>query len=312
MENLQFNSPVLLLVFNRPDTTVKVFNSIRQVKPPRLYIASDGPRLGIEGEIDLVESVREIVQNVDWECEVNTLFRDVNLGCKYSVSNAINWFFTNEEQGIILEDDCLPNISFFYYCEELLNKYKDVNEVFMISGENSAFELFEFKGDYMFSKYANIWGWASWARVWEKYNVNIESWPENRKKIKHMFSNKSVMRFWLNTFDLTFKEQLNTWDYQLCYLLLLNSGKCIIPKTNMISNIGFGPNATHTRTGDRSVMSLPSSEIKFPLSHVLYQNDELIIDSYYEKYYFNRSIGLKFFIYNLIKVIFSSNKKLII
>jgi hypothetical protein len=308
LEKKQVNTPVLFLVFNRPDTTLKVFNSIRQVKPPRLYISSDGPRVGVEGEVDLVEIVRNIALNVDWDCEVKTLFRETNLGCKYSVSSAITWFFNNEERGIILEDDCLPSKSFFFYSEELLNKYENSDDVFIISGENSASDLYDFKGDYMFSKYANIWGWASWSNKWSKYNVEIEGWPSNREKIELMFSDKSVRRFWLNIFDLTYRKQLSTWDYQLCYLLFINSGKCIIPKVNMISNIGFGPNATHTISIDRNILTTPARELNFPINHSLNQIDDLIIDLYYERNYFRRSIGLKFFLYKIIKLIYNREK----
>ena len=163
-------TPVLFLVFNRPDTTKQVFEAIRQAQPPRLYIASDGHRSDREGEWEKVKTVRDyVVNNIDWDCEVKTLFREKNLGCRIAVSTAISWFFENEEQGIILEDDCFPDQSFFPFCEELLWKYQDDKRIMMITGTNSLGTWKSELQSYHFSIYGSIWGWATWKRAWNLY-----------------------------------------------------------------------------------------------------------------------------------------------
>ena len=161
MGEFKLETPVLFLVFNRPDTTAQVFEAIRQAKPPRLYVASDGAREDKEGELEKVKQVREIVSQVDWNCEVKTLFRDKNLGCKIAVSSAIDWFFEQEEMGIILEDDCLPHPTFFRFCQELLERYRDDERIGMISGNNFQFGRKCTDYSYYFSMYSHIWGWAS-------------------------------------------------------------------------------------------------------------------------------------------------------
>ena len=182
---------VLFLVFNRPDTTAQVFEAIRQAKPPRLYVAADGPREGREGEVERVDKVREISMAVDWPCEVKTLFREKNLGCKYAVSSAITWFFEQEEQGIILEDDCLPSQSFFWFCEELLNEYMYDQRIWQICGFSPLVN--KIKESYYLSKYSPIWGWASWRRAWSAYDAEISSWPivKNSEILRAFCDNRS-------------------------------------------------------------------------------------------------------------------------
>lgn len=255
-KNLHFSTAVLFLVFNRPDTTKQVFEQIRIAKPPRLYIASDGPRSNKFGEKDTVDSVRNyVLQNVDWECEVKTLFRDVNLGCKYAVSGAISWFFEHEEQGIILEDDCLPSTSFFSYCENMLECYKDDDKVMMISG-NNFIDSDKIKQDYYFLTIPHIWGWATWRRAWDLYDVEFfrSNSFNNNNLPQFMISDRSFMRFWRKIF--IFAHNINTWDYQLVFTLFKHGGLCINPKYNLISNIGFGVDATHTSNQNDSSANL--------------------------------------------------------
>ena len=221
-QNMSFIAPqplataVLFLVFNRLDTTKKVFNAIKQAKPPRLYIASDGARSNKEGEYEKVQIVRDyIIKNIDWECEIYTLFRKENLGCKYAVSGAITWFFETEEQGIILEDDCLPSHSFFWYCESLLNRYKNDDSVYLISGDSRASESFGMVEDYAFCKYPMIWGWASWKRVWDNYDLELKDWPNQRDVLpKKISSHGPTIKFWKNIFDRMYNKEIDTWDHQ--------------------------------------------------------------------------------------------------
>ena len=171
-------SPILFLVFNRPDVTQRVFDAIRQARPPKLYIAADGPRKNKVGEVERCALVQEIVSQVDWPCEVSKLIRQENLGCKIAISSAIDWFFSKEPEGIILEDDCLPHPDFFPYCDELLERYRNNERVGMISGDNFQNGIKRGDGDYYFSQFCHIWGWASWARAWKKYDANLAQWPK--------------------------------------------------------------------------------------------------------------------------------------
>lgn len=278
------DTAVLFLVFSRLDTTKQVFEAIRQAKPPRLYVAADGARVGKEGEAEKVQAVRDfIIQNIDWDCQVKTLFRDKNLGCKNAVSSAITWFFDNEEQGIILEDDCLPSQSFFWYCEELLNKYKDDIKTYLISGDSRATESIQMQEDYGFCKYPMIWGWASWSRAWQQYDVNIKDWPEEKKTVlASVGTRQATKRFWKAIFDKMYRKEIDTWDYQLCYLLLRNQGKCIVPKINLIKNIGFGNDATHTFDENSTSANREIYDIPLPLNHNYKYESEVKINQYYD------------------------------
>lgn len=278
----QLKIPVLLIVFNRLDTTLIVFEEIKKAQPPKLYIASDGPRKDKLGEESIVIEIRKyLINNINWDCQVFHLFRDENLGCKLGVSSAISWFFKKEKMGIILEDDCVPSQSFFWYCEELLIKYAEDDSIYAISGDSRATDEIPMKGSYNFCKYPMIWGWASWARVWEKYDVNISNWPNEKSDfLKKTSRFSSTRRFWKKTFNLTYKSEIDTWDYQFCYLLLRNKAKCIIPSHNLITNIGFGANATHTlNTADKSA-NRNRVEISLPLNHEVDKQVEKIINDF--------------------------------
>lgn len=194
-----FNTPVLFLVFNRPHTTQQVFETIRKAQPPRLYIASDGARNNQERE--KVQAVRSsVIDNIDWPCEVQTLFRDEPLGCTYAVSTAINWFFDNEEQGIILEDDCLPNPSFFLFCQDMLNLYKNDMRVGSVSANNFQGGITRGDADYYFSIYSHIWGWASWSNRWKMYDVELNN-IHNTSFFNSVFEDKQTKHYWLKIFN---------------------------------------------------------------------------------------------------------------
>ena len=237
------NTAVLFLVFNRLDTTKQVFEAIRQAKPPRLYVAADGARETKEGEVEKVKAVRDyIISNIDWECEVKTLFREQNFGCKMAVSGAITWFFENEEMGIILEDDCLPSQSFFWFCEELLEKYKIEPKVSMITGTSYLFNEVLSDNDYFMSKYMSIWGWASWRRVWNKYDIEMKEWPQVKKYnlLNGIFYwDKYVKDTFTASFDLAFDKNINTWDIQFVLKCIMEDTYCITPYKNLISNLGY-------------------------------------------------------------------------
>lgn len=294
-EIIQFCPPnplktaVLFLVFNRLDNTKQVFKAIRKAKPPRLYIAADGARANKEGESEKVQAVRDyIMQNIDWDCKIKTLFREQNLGCKYAVGGAISWFFRNEEQGIILEDDCLPSQSFFWYCEELLVRYSDDKSIYSVSADSRASESFRMKEDYGFCKYPLIWGWASWARAWKDYDPELEDWPKHREVLPDSISTyKPTVKYWQRVFQETYDKKIDTWDYQFYYLLLKNKGKCIVPKVDLVSNIGFGVDATHTFNTESEDANRKRYEINIPLNHTPNSDSERKINRYYDRNHFS-------------------------
>jgi len=264
-------SAVLFLVFNRPETTKKVFAAIRAAKPPKLYIAADGPRSDRPSDKEACKKVRAIATAVDWPCEVKTLFREHNLGCKMGVSTGINWFFENEEEGIILEDDVLPLPSFFPYCDELLAKYRDNDRVWMISGSNLISDQIDPQTSYFFSRNALIWGWASWRRAWQYYDVHLQDWPQLKQEewLGRVFANQPLLiSHWTYLFNELYAGKRNTWDYQCAYTCWRIGALTITPAENLTENLGFGENATHTSSQKPAFLdrALPKNLI-FPLRH---------------------------------------------
>lgn len=260
---------VLFMVFNRPDTTMRVFNAIRKARPSRLYVAADGPRVGREGEAELVQRVRKIATTVDWPCEVKTLFRDQNLGCKLAVSGAITWFFENEEEGIILEDDCLPNDSFFDFCQILLERYRDDFRVGLIAGTNFSNFKSQVAETYLFSRLIQIWGWATWRRAWKKYDIYMKKWPifKSKKLMLDLGINPKICKYLTNNFDQAYNNNIDTWDYQWSYVAISESLLTVVPAINLVSNIGFGLNATHTKSDSCRTMALTTGNLKYPVVH---------------------------------------------
>ncbi|MFC6102657.1 nucleotide-diphospho-sugar transferase [Olivibacter domesticus] len=248
--NYTVKSPVLFLNFNRPDLTFQVFQKIRAVKPSRLYIAFDGPRQDRPDDLKLCREVRKITEAIDWDCNVERLYRTENLGCKAAVSSAISWFFEQEIEGIILEDDCLPEESFFYFCDQMLTKYRYDTRVFTITGTNLQDGKRWGNASYYFSQYSNIWGWATWRRVWENYDANLAKYNENdiAEHLNNLFSNKFLVESWMEIFKKLKAGEIDTWDYQLNFYTFFGNGLCITPNVNLISNIGFRSDATHVNT----------------------------------------------------------------
>jgi hypothetical protein len=257
-----FTTPILFLVFNRPDTTSQVFNIIREIRPIQLFIAADGPRPCVMSDTERCKEVRELVSAIDWDCKVTTLFREKNLGCKNAISSAITWFFEHVEEGIILEDDTLPAKSFFSYCQSLLSEYRDVSQIMHISGVNFQFNQKYANESYYFSKYFHVWGWATWRRAWSKYVLelgDIKNLDFFSKSSYYTFS-KVEYEYWLTVFQAVAKDEIDTWDYQWLYAIWKTKGLCITPTKNLVSNIGFGKNATHTQNTDSLLSAIPLQE----------------------------------------------------
>jgi len=240
MYDRTLSAPVLFLLFNRPDTTFIVFEKIRAIKPKKLFIAADGPRDNIPEDIKNCAQAREIVNLIDWDCDVKLLFREHNLGCGLGVSSAISWFFEYVDYGIILEDDCVPDLSFFYFCQNLLEKYRDHNSVMMISGTSYFLNKINSKYSYFFAKNYPIWGWATWKRAWEKYDFRIHDWSHTKRKELYKFlKNENIVDHWANCFEQIKQKKVDTWDIQWAYTCIKNNGYSIMPYTNLISNIGL-------------------------------------------------------------------------
>jgi hypothetical protein len=262
------NSPILFLVFNRPSTTKQVFEAIRAARPPRLYVAADGPRADRIGEAELCAQVRDIATAVDWPCEVKTLFRATNLGCKMGVATGIDWFFEHEPEGIILEDDCVPHPDFFYYCTNLLERYRDDMRVWCISGNNFQYGQWRGDGSYYFSRYNHCWGWASWRRCWQHYDADLSQWPALRETglLDTILEDPLERTYWYGIWQqLMDSGEPDTWDYQWFFTCLANSGLTALPNRNLVSNVGFGPDGTHTTgVADSTVADQGLDELMHP------------------------------------------------
>ncbi len=277
------HTPVLFLIYKRPDTTRRVFEAIRRARPPRLYVAADGPRPDVPGEAEEVQQARDIVTNgVDWDCEIRTLFRDKNLGCKYGVSGGINWFFENEEEGIILEDDTLPSQSFFWFCQELLERYRNDMRIFLITGHNKQYQWKSEEFKYFFSLYGGIWGWATWRNAWRYLDLELKylNGALNKKTLIHLLGKKQGRR--REAILKKAKRGSDTWDYQWAFTRHINNGLACVPCRNLVQNIGFNSDATHTK--NKPGRLLRTEDIEFPLE----ENFLMVPDRDYDKRFIDK------------------------
>lgn len=260
-------SPILFIVFNRPAPTARIFSAIRNERPEKLYIAADGPRKNNEEDIGACRRVREIVSAIDWPCDVKTIINSDNQGCVKAVTSAISWFFHHEEEGIILEDDCLPNPGFFRYCSELLARYRNDERIMVISGDNSIDAEIGVNSSYAFTRFALIWGWASWARAWKHYGATSLCSHEKYEIVRNVCQNEDNFGIICENIERIVSRQFDTWDYIWNYNIWARQGLCVIPKENLISNIGFGKNATHTTDIADKRANRPTHNLQFPLIH---------------------------------------------
>jgi hypothetical protein len=268
-----FSVPVAILNFNRPHLTRRVFEVVRQIKPRRLLLIADGPRASRPDDIQLCAEVRAIFDEIDWNCEVSRKFSDTNLGSFKSNSSGLNWVFNTVEEAIIIEDDCVPSLSFFRYCEELLERYRDDPRVGVISGDNFGFPNVGQKNDsYFFSAYTLNWAWASWRRVWRQVDLDMSWWePETGgKMLRTLFPQSAEWRYWYGLFEHIHRgEMKNAWDYQLILSSFRHSQCCIIPRVNLVSNVGFGPEGTNCMDESSLMHDVPRGELEFPMMHPL-------------------------------------------
>ena len=268
LNSYRCKSPVAFLVFNRPETTRKVFAEIANVRPKKLFVVADGPRRNCPGEKEQCEAVRTIIDSVDWDCELSIEYAEENMGCARRVSSGIDWVFGKVEEAIFLEDDCLPHPSFFRFCDEMLERYRDDERVMAVSGDNFQFGKKRWNYSYYFSRYVHVWGWASWRRAWKFYDLHMSNWPmvHDGGWLNDILEDRRATNFWTNVFEQAHRGKTGTWDYQWVFACWLNSGLSIVPNVNLISNIGFGAGATHTSSKSR-VAGMPTQEMIFPLTH---------------------------------------------
>ena len=242
-----------------------------QAKPPKLLVVADGPRNHHPGEAEKCAATREIIKKVDWNCEVLTNYSDVNLGCKNRVSSGLDWVFENIEEAIILEDDCVPDITFFQFCEEMLESYKHDERIMCISGLNVPHKIIKTEYSYHFSLYNRIWGWATWRRAWQYFDVEMKLWPYiyHNNFLSDILKEPRAVKYWTNIFQKAYEGKIDTWDYQWTFASWLQNGLCILPSVNLVTNIGFGEEATHTINQNSSDyrINLSLEKMNFPLLH---------------------------------------------
>lgn len=268
MEHFRLTVPVAFIIFNRPENTRKVFERIREARPETLLVIADGPRPERPTDAEKCQATRQIIETIDWECQVHTDFAAENLGCKRRVSSGLDWVFRHHAEAIILEDDCLPDPSFFRYCAELLERYREDERVVSISGDNFQGGIQRTSASYYFSRHPHVWGWASWRRVWRQYDIEMKTWPEMRECswLNTVFEDQLMARYWSETFESVYQGKIDTWDHQWTYNCWRLNGVTALPEVNLISNIGFGREATHTRRKSQ-FSEMKTGRLEFPLAH---------------------------------------------
>jgi hypothetical protein len=263
----KLQTPVALILFNRPDLTQQIFEVIREARPPVLLLIADGARHDRPNEFDYCRTARLIAEQVDWPCQVFKNYSEINLGCRKRVSSGLDWVFQIVEEAIILEDDCLPDPSFFKFCEDLLKKYRHDDFIMAISGDNFQAGQQRASYSYYFSRYNHIWGWASWRRAWKHYDLSMSQWPALRDSgwLSTLFDDPTAAAYWTRIFQLAY-DGFDTWDYAWVFACWVRQGLVALPNKNLVTNIGFGQDATHTRNHS-PLANLPVEPIVFPLCH---------------------------------------------
>ena len=277
---MTFDVPVLLIIWRRPALALEVLQVVKQVAPSRIFLASDGWRN--QEEKQKVQTTRELaISNIDWDCQIQTRFLEINQGCEKGPSQAISWFFKHVESGIILEDDCIPHIDFFFYCRELLDRYQDDQRIWCISGDNFQDGLVRGDSSYYFSRYNHGWGWATWKRCWKHYSNHLEYWEilKNNHSLQSAIFDNSLerdyfLKIWRDLFSL---DDLQAWDYRWSLVVLLNNGLSILPNRNLVRNIGHDLDATHTF--DPSI-SIDECKLDWPLIHPQFVCRDYDADTY--------------------------------
>lgn len=285
------DTPIVFIIFNRPDTAQKVFEQIKDIKPTSLFIIADAARPHRKGEEDLCVQTRSIINQVDWDCQVLTNFASSNMGCRDRISSGLDWVFSLVEEAIILEDDCYPNPSFFRFCGELLSYYRQDSRIMHIGGTNYQFGRKRFPYSYYFSRYNHCWGWATWRRAWQFYNHDMSLWPLFREqdRLKDIFQDDKAEKYWRRSFEKVYRRQLDSWSYCWTLSCWMQGGLTILPSVNLVSNIGFDASGSHTRNRMSRYSNMMAQEMDFPLNHPPFLVRDDKADRYTQDNNFRRS-----------------------
>lgn len=272
------NTPVTIIIYNRYKNTIKLFDVLKKIEPSQLFVIADGPKENdVEDEKNIMQT-RSILDSIDWDCNVTKIYREHNLGLEKNITLGLNEVFSNVQETIILEDDCIPNESFFQFCTELLKHYKDNKEIVQISGTKYIPNEIRYHS-YYYSKYSIEWGWATWKDRWERYDALMEGWPNMRKKkdFRDLFSSNKTYKYWRYIFDNCYKGNINSWAYKWLYNNLIEHGYSIIPSVNLVENIGVGINSTNTFLSNKKIIQQVKT-INYPLIY----HDKVIHNNNYD------------------------------
>ncbi|MFG6100448.1 glycosyltransferase family 2 protein [Leptothoe sp. ISB3NOV94-8A] len=282
--------PVAIVVFNRPDLTIRVLERLALVKPKQLYIIADGPRVDVANEVQKCQQVRDLFLELEWDCQVYKNFSEGNLGCRRRVASGLNWVFSQVEAAIILEDDCLPEISFFCFCTELLNRYKADKRIMAISGNNFQFGKQRTSDSYYFSRYPHCWGWATWKRAWQNYDADMTYWPSINSSgwLSDILGDRFAKQYWQHKFQQTYEGKINSWAFVWTFSCWLQSGLCILPNVNLVSNIGFGELGTNHTYWSSPFARMATSPMEFPLKHPSMVVRDAQADAFTQRHQFGR------------------------
>lgn len=265
---VSFSTPIILLIFNRPELTARVFSEIARQKPKRLLVIADGPRASNPDDVDLCQAARDVVQQIDWDCELSTHFSEVNLGLRARVSSGLDWAFEQVDEALIFEDDCLPDSTAFEYCRQLLERYRNDPRVMHISCVNLTGQQ-DPDSSYYGSRYPHVWGWATWRRAWRLYGETAAVPPSDAltERVLASFENPAVRRFWKAMWNWVRAGRIDSWAYSWAFTCQVHNGLSITPNVNLVSNLGFGEAATHTTDVESSAHAMPLEAMAFPLRH---------------------------------------------
>lgn len=318
MTDYEVKHAVVMTIFNRPEDVSLVLDAVRKVKPRKLYVSADGPRQGNERDIERVAAARAVIETVDWECEVVKIYSDVNMGCKNRSASGYTAVFEKEEAAIILEDDCVPCPEFFKFCDEVLERYKDDERIMLVSGTNIAQrKLGGFKrGDYSyhFSRLGGIHGWASWRRAWQLFDLEMTQW--SNPVVRTLLLNELGEKLYNNRarpYDaiVSGKTTMSSWAYPWSFTRFLHSGLAAVPCVNLVSNIGFTEDSTHTADPNSPTAALPYGELEFPLVHPDFVIPDIEYDNMFIETVSGEPTGIRGVIHkwaDRVRVIFNKGK----
>lgn len=281
------DSPIAFVTFNRPDSAVRSFERIREARPSKLFLVSDGPRPDRPGEAELVQQTRAVGQQVDWPCDVHPIYSEENLGCAKRISSAISEAFTQVDRLVVIEDDCVAHRDFFPYCDDLLERYADDQRIMAVSGNNFQRGHFRTHASYYFSAYPHCWGWATWRDAWEKFDLGISHWPAFRDNgfLGGICTSPQELEYWTEIFDRCHAGSIDSWAFPWTLCCWMNHGLTALPHVNLVRNIGFGQDATHTRK--HSEDSTMPTESLGPMVHPKYVARHFEADQYTDTFQFS-------------------------